>query len=165
FMNNSTNRPFKYEPGDKEYVHDLFKNQVGICVDLIAVRSGDRKITYRDLDVRSQQLANRILKQSPRSSIVGISTTRSVEMIVGVLAILKAGKAYLPLDPSYPQDRLDQIVKDSGIDCCLAGENETHFFESFGISVINPDKQYSDNAASDYKQSSLAYILYTSGST
>ena len=164
-MNNSTNRPYIDEIGNREYVHDLFKNQVGSYTDLLAVKFGDRKISYRELDDLSQQLANRILKQSPGSSIVGISTTRSVEMIVGVLAILKAGKAYLPLDPSYPQDRLDQIIKDSGIDCCVAIENETDFFSSFGIAVINPEKQFSEKAPATIKQSSLAYILYTSGST
>ena len=90
-----------------------------------------QKLTYGELDEKANLLSQIILKNSPKSSIVGISTTRSIETIVGVLAILKSGKAYLPLDPSYPEDRLQQIVSDSGIDCCLISEKRISIIQIF----------------------------------
>ena len=144
----------------------LFEKQLAASPLSVAVSFGGTNLNYTELNDKANTLSNSILKQSPSSSIIGISTTRSIEMIIGVLAILKSGKAYLPLDPAYPQDRLQQIVTDSEIDCCLCGTKEIDFFKSFGVSVINYEKDHKDKEVKkSADQSSLAYVLYTSGST
>jgi len=152
--------------GNELTVHQLFERQLKETPDAIAVYLGNKKLTYKELNLASELLSYSILALSPKSSIIGISTTRSVEMIVGVLAILKSGKAYLPLNPTYPKDRLQQIVTDSGIDCCLSSDIELPFYESLGTSVLSLDGKY--NAAKKIKtetDTTLAYVLYTSGST
>ncbi|MEP6613957.1 MAG: non-ribosomal peptide synthetase, partial [Mucilaginibacter sp.] len=88
-----------------------------------------------------------------------------VETIVSVLAILKAGKAYLPLDPDYPKDRLQQIVTDSGIDLCLATSSHKQFFKPLGINILTSDATYEANNAAIPESKSACYVLYTSGST
>jgi len=82
------------------------------------------QLTYRDLNERSDRLAGWLLEKGLQpDTIVGIRAERSVEMIVGILAVLKAGGAYLPLDPDYPQDRIDYMLKDSGANIILTATN------------------------------------------
>lgn len=97
--------------------------------------------------------------------LVGISTSRSVDMIVSVLAILKAGKAYLPIDPSHPRARQGQLVSDSKIELCLCPKAEIDLFKSLQIHPL--DWQDVDLPIRNLPQSTahLAYVLYTSGST
>src|ERR1017187_6311408 len=100
----------------KEFVQSLFYPHLDRRPNTVAVRHGKNILTYAQLDQQSTTLAAEILKQSPGSAIIGVSTTRNTQMIVAVLAILKSGKAYLPLDPDYPADRLKQMIEDSRID-------------------------------------------------
>ena len=155
--------------GVEPSIQELFDLQQIQTPDAIAVRFEERELSYAALNQRATFLASQILS-SPSSSfpIIGISTTRSIDMIAGVLAILKSGKAYLPLDPSYPADRLDQMISDSGIQICLAPAADITIFESldkgilihsYDTSVNEQEKQVTARAGS------LAYILYTSGST
>ncbi|HEX4375190.1 MAG TPA: amino acid adenylation domain-containing protein, partial [Puia sp.] len=165
-MNSAIDKTYYHVNGDILFIHQLFEKRLHEVKNIDAVCFGEKKISYDELNERADILSQVILKNSPRSSIVGISTTRSIETIVGVLAILKSGKAYLPLDPAYPEDRLQQIVTDSGIDCCLSLKKESSLFRSFGITVLNEDEKYS--AIKFIKQElkpTLAYVLYTSGST
>jgi non-ribosomal peptide synthetase component F len=90
-----------------------------------AVRFGDRKITYAELNAKADELAKAIVSSSPASLVIGVSATRSIETIISLFAILKAGKAYLPLDPTFPADRLQDIVVDSGMDTILTPESVT----------------------------------------
>ncbi len=94
-----------------------------------------KELTYSALNERADELAQHIHIHSPNSSFVGVSTTRSIEMIIGVLAILKAGKAYLPLDPAYPADRLQQMISDSGIQLCLASKPEFPLFQALETGI------------------------------
>ena len=98
-----------------ESIHALFEEQVEKNPDAAALIDEDRQLTYRELNRRANQLAH-YLKQfgSAPDGLVGICMERSVGMIVGLLAILKAGSAYVPLDPSYPKDRLAFMLEDSG---------------------------------------------------
>lgn len=149
------------------FIQDLFAAQVNKTPGSIAVFFQDTSITYQELHQKSDNLAKVIIENSPSSSIVGISTTRNIEMIIGVVAILKSGKAYLPLDPGYPHERLKQIVTDSGIDTCLSSATELSFFSSLEVNVLDI-KLHSSKESVSHKnplQSSLAYVLYTSGST
>jgi len=106
------------------FIHDLFNTQKNQTPEVIAIHFQDVSLTYRELNEKSEILSRKISRQSGLSSIIGISTTRCIEMVIGVLAILKSGKAYLPLDPTYPTERLQQIIKDSGINCCLSVTKE-----------------------------------------
>jgi amino acid adenylation domain-containing protein len=164
-MELSIDKKLQFGEIDILFLQDLFCLTLKEAPDDIAVLFGENKITYSELGVQSDNLSKSITYLSPDSTIVGISTTRSIEMVIGVLAILKAGKAYLPLDPSYPQDRLQQIVADSGIDCCLSSDDEIELYKSLGTKVISLNNYDIPTEANPAKQSGLGYVLYTSGST
>ncbi|HLK28592.1 MAG TPA: amino acid adenylation domain-containing protein [Puia sp.] len=164
-MELSTDKKLQYGEMANVFLQDLFNLTLKEVPDDIAVLFGKNKITYTELNTQSDNLSKAISFLSPDSKIVGISTTRSIETIIGVLAILKAGKAYLPLDPSYPQDRLQQIVADSGIDCCLSIDAETELYKSLGVKVISLNSYEIRTSVNPAKQSGLGYVLYTSGST
>ncbi|HXB09203.1 MAG TPA: amino acid adenylation domain-containing protein, partial [Puia sp.] len=151
-------------------IHSLFDRQFRLTPDLTAISFGDRTLTYADLDREANRLAQTIISRSPDSAAIGISTIRRPEMVIGVLAILRAGKAYLPLDPSYPADRLQQIVSDSGIDTCLAfpTEMEATLASLHGLGILPFDAAPPaaiDITAIATREPNLAYLLYTSGST
>lgn len=153
-------------PGDKHFrfIHQLFQDQVLQTPDAVAVSMAKRQLTYQELEHASNQLAKIITDAAFSAEIIAISTTRSVEMIVSVLAILKAGKAYLPLDPTHPAERLKQLIADSGTGFYLAPQNEKTFFEELELSVIQL-KEKTNETILNVNQGSLAYVLYTSGST
>lgn len=100
--------------------HELFEMHALETPDQIAAIFEDQQITYRELDVQADQLASFLIKLGIGPDVcVGISTDRSIEMVIGILGILKAGGAYIPLDPNYPPDRLVYMVKDSKIPVLL----------------------------------------------
>lgn len=146
-------------------IHQLFEEQRQKTPGEIAVVFGDKKLTYSQLDEKSDNLAAAIVKQSPASLIAGVSTARSIDTIVSVLAILKSGKAYLPLDPTYPQERLQQIVTDSGIDLCLTVSVQKPLFEALPLNLLFSDKEYETLSGALPVSKSACYVLYTSGST
>jgi amino acid adenylation domain-containing protein len=150
---------------DETLIHQLFEKQKIKTPDETAIIFGDQKLTYSQLGQKADELAAVIYANSPDSSVAGVSTSRSVETIVSVLAILKSGKAYMPLDPDYPQERLQQIVSDSGIDLCLSVSSQKHFFEPLGINALASDNEYPTAIEPVPVSKSAAYVLYTSGST
>ncbi len=156
-------------PKDKT-IHQLFEEQAERTPDNIAVVYEGNKLTYRELNERANQLA-RVLRDKGvgSDSIVAITVERSLEMIVGIMAILKAGGAYLPIDPQYPEDRIEYMLQDSGArilltQVCLykgiAGDREV-------IELDNQDiyQGEKDNLDCIAKFNKLAYVIYTSGST
>lgn len=146
-------------------IHQLFELQKNKTPDAVAVIFGNQSLTYSQLGQKADNLAAAILASSPVSLNAGVSTQRDVETVISVLAILKSGKAYLPLDPDYPQDRLQQIVSDSGIDLCLTTTAQKHLFQSLGINVLISDKDYETSNKVIPESQSACYVLYTSGST
>ncbi|MEN0054910.1 MAG: amino acid adenylation domain-containing protein, partial [Mucilaginibacter sp.] len=147
-------------------IHQVFEEQAGKTPDNTAVAYGNAKLSYAQLNQQANDLAATLLGQSPGSAIVGVSTRRCIETIISVLAILKAGKAYLPLDPDYPTDRLEQIIQDSGIDTCLVTSKEKPLFEAFPVNILLSDVPYPE--ATSFPPVEIqgdAYVLYTSGST
>ncbi|MET7312318.1 amino acid adenylation domain-containing protein [Streptomyces sp. NPDC005571] len=134
----------------------LFATQVGRTPDARAIEDTRRELTYRELDTRSNQLAHLLRdRRVTTGDIVGIRLGRSVDLAVAMLGILKAGAAYLPLDPAYPADRTDYMLADSGArhvvtDAELAGLD--------GYPVSAPD-------TGPIPPDHVAYVLYTSGST
>jgi len=148
------------------YLHRLFEQQVVQTPDVIAVQYGDEKITYTQLNAKADSLAAAIISQSPAALVIGVSTLRSVETIASVLAILKAGKAYMPIDPTYPAERLEQILQDSGVNTVLAVAAQKSLFKHLPINVIASDEHIQSNASTEENiRTKVAYIIYTSGST
>lgn len=146
-------------------IHQLFELQKNKTPDAVAVIFGDHTLSYAELGEHADNMAAAIIAASPGSMNAGVSTHRAVETIVSVLAILKSGKAYLPLDPEYPQDRLQQIVTDSKIDLCLSISAQKHLFEPLGVEVLIADTAYPKSAGTIAESRSACYVLYTSGST
>jgi len=127
-------------PVDKN-ISQLFELQAEMTPDEIAVSIGDRQIRYEELNIRANQLAHLLRERGVGSNvIVGIMANRSFEMLVGVLGIMKAGGAYLPLDPGYPEERIVSILEDSGASFLLTKEHvikEYSFTSLQGISACN----------------------------
>jgi amino acid adenylation domain-containing protein len=148
-------------------VYDLFEQQRIKLPDAIAVVHNNESFTYNQLYQKADHLASVILNSYPHAEIIGISANRSIQTVIGVLAILKAGKGYLPLDPDYPKDRLETIIKDSGIQVCVVASDKKDLFEDLPVRLLLADATY-DISTKSFQQTHLAdiaYVLYTSGST
>jgi amino acid adenylation domain-containing protein len=173
------NPPF-WEQGNRgECFHQLFEEQVERSPNAIALVFEDKQLTYQELNNRSNQLAHYLQKLGVGPEVlVGICLERSVEMIVALLGILKAGGAYLPLDPTYPQERLNFMLKDAQVSILVTHSLLAPLFKLCwgdlppGLSLVCVDKdaedfaQHSDqNPTSSVTPDNLAYVIYTSGST
>ncbi len=152
-------------------VHQLFEEQVAKTPDNIAVVYLDESLTYRELNERANQLA-RILSNKGVSadSIFAIMVEGSLEMVIGIMGILKAGYAYLPIDSKYPQDRIEYMLEDSGAVMLLTQKHLAGTVSFKGEVVLLDDEfLYKDKDAEickrDNQAKSLAYVIYTSGST
>jgi amino acid adenylation domain-containing protein len=164
-------------PKDK-VLHQLFAEQVERTPDHIAA-VGARSIvpmpmdhttiSYKELNEKSDQLAHLLKSKGVGSaSIVGIMAERSVETIIGILGILKADGAYLPIEPDYPQERIDYILMDSGAKVLLAAitaKVKDEFIELIDISEISSSSTSTLTSTYQIGSANLAYIIYTSGSS
>jgi amino acid adenylation domain-containing protein len=147
-------------------IHRLFENQVAVYPELNAVQFGELTMTYQELNDKANALATNIVESAPHSAIIGVSSTRGMDTIVSVLAILKAGKAYLPLDPGLPYQRLKEIIRDSGIDTCCTTAQESLFFKTLVDRIIVPGSEMVVNMPLlEAQEAGMAYLIYTSGST
>jgi aspartate racemase len=161
-----------YEPS---FVHELFEERARKTPQAIAVSCGGDRLTYEDLNRRSDQLANHLRTLGVEADVpVALCVERSVEMIVGILGILKAGGAYVPLDPAYPRERLEFMIADCGANVLLTKSKALAGLSSTTVSALHTVQLDSDNwrnSSSSSKQpisaslDNLAYIIYTSGST
>ncbi len=131
----------------------------------IAACHEDDAINYRDLNKKADELAIKLTSKWPDEPIIGVSSTRSVNLIVFILAILKAGKTYLPLDPDYPKPRIQQIVDDSRIKVFLSSPSEHEFYREFALTTLSNDYKLDGKHPVKVSQEISACILYTSGST
>jgi amino acid adenylation domain-containing protein len=154
-------------------VHELFEEQVRRTPDAVAVEFGEDRLTYRDLNRRGNQLAHHLISLGVRpDQLVGICVERSLEMIVGVLGILKAGAAYLPLDPEYPVDRFKYMLEDAGTTVVVTlerfkdrlPETETPAVLLDGDAELLATQETQD-PGSPCTADNLVYVMYTSGST
>jgi len=156
-------------PKDKT-VHQLFEEQVERTPDNIAVVFEDKKLTYRELNERANSLARVLRNKGVKAeTIVGIMVGRSLEMIIGIMGILKAGGAYLPIDPSYPKERIEYMLKDSDSKVLLSENTlvENIKFDGEIIDLFNKEFIRNDlgNLGKINKSNDLAYVIYTSGTT
>ncbi|MDZ8224986.1 amino acid adenylation domain-containing protein [Nostoc sp. ChiVER01] len=153
--------------------HQLFEAQVEKSPDAIALVFGNQKLSYKELNIRSNQLAHYLKEIGVQTeSLVGICVERSAEMIIAILGIFKAGGAYLPLDPSYPQERLNFMLQDAQVSLLLTQEKLLPNFTAFSNQIISIDKDWAtitqhsqNNPNSCVTLENLAYVIYTSGST
>ncbi|HSE17009.1 MAG TPA: amino acid adenylation domain-containing protein [Pyrinomonadaceae bacterium] len=154
-------------------LHQVFEAQVERSPEAIAVRFEDDYLTYRDLNCRSNQLAHfiRSIGAGPET-FVGLSIERSVNMIVGLLGILKAGAAYVPLDLVTAKERVAFMIEDTGIQLILTGQHSLKDVYGQTSRVVSLDSDWdiiaqhpAENQPSSATASSTAYVIYTSGST
>jgi len=157
----------------KTCVHHLFEKQVEQTPGAIAVIFEDEEITYRELNHRSNQVAHYLIASGiTPDTPVGISVSRSMEMIIGVLGILKSGGAYVPLDPEFPEKRIAYILEDTGIRLVLTHSHLSGLFRDENLTCVFLDAGLEDtgnehltNPITGVTVNNLVYILYTSGST
>ncbi len=152
-------------PKNKSYIN-LFKESVSNHPTNIAVEYADKKLTYRELDDLSDKLGNYIYNEYGRDQFIAISTERCIEMVVIILAIMKSGNAYLPIDPTYPPERIKHILENSK---CKTIFSDTKYLSMTNLQTI-PITQYTQYQSSkatniNISPNDLAYIIYTSGST
>ena len=153
-------------------IHQLFEEQVERSPTPVAVIFENKQLTYRELNSRSNQLAHHLQKLGVGPEVlVGICVERSVEMIVGLLGILKAGGTYVPLDPSYPQERLSFMLEDAQVPVLLTQQRWVESLGALKVQVVCLDtdseaiaSQCEDNPTSGVTADNLAYVIYTSGS-
>jgi len=159
-------------PKDR-YIHQLFEAQAEKTPDAVATVFEGQTQSYSELNAKANQLAHYLQRKGVGPDVlVGICVERSVEMVVGLLGILKAGGAYLPLDPSYPQDRLEFMLRDVAPPVVLtqAGLLERHGFGSAKVLCLDSDwpklaNEIATNPGVKLRPENLAYCIYTSGST
>ena len=164
---NNTNVDY---PKNKTIV-DLFEEQVEKTPDNVAVVFNDEKLTYRELNEKANVLARLLISKNIKANdLCGIILNRSLEMIISILAVLKSGAAYIPIDPNYPKDRIEYILKDSNVKIVLTEDEYIPSLSDFNLNIINIktlENFSSDTGNLNIVQSpeDLSYIIYTSGST
>ena len=149
---------------------DLFKTQVNSHPNNIAVQFANKKITYKELDEKSNTLAKELLDNNVKNNdIIGIYMNKSIELIVSIWAVLKTGACYMPMFINYPKDRLEYMIQNSDCKIVITKSNLTKNI-SFNCNTINVDNFETISCVSsihniDILPDNLAYIIYTSGST
>ncbi len=157
-------------------VVDLFEQQAKRAADAVAVEHEEETLTYSQLDHRANQLARYLRRQGVGpDQVVGVCLERGLDMVVGLLGILKAGGAYLPLDPSYPSERLQQMIADAAPRVVLTGAELTGVLPATEAKLIVLDRELAQLAGSSHQDlaapasglsaENLVYVIHTSGST
>ncbi len=164
---NQTNRDY---PPDK-FVPQLFEEQVERSPDAAAVSDENKTLTYSELNARANQLAHQLREMGAGAEMrVGLLAERSTEMVVGILGILKAGAAFVPIDPQQPLERIAFILADVQSPVVVTQPHLVEKLPADVSSVIELDgeesSQYSrENPPCDVAAENVAYVIYTSGST
>ena len=151
----------------------LFDEQLYWAPFALAVVSGPDQLTYRELDERTNQLAHYLRRLgADKGSIVAICLERSVELVVAQLAIVKAGAAWLPIDPGYPEERIAYLLEDSGASVVVSDSYYAELFTVPGLAKVYLDRDRAlvereavTSPAVVVQPQDLAYVIYTSGST
>ncbi|MFL6261092.1 MAG: non-ribosomal peptide synthetase [Thermoanaerobaculia bacterium] len=154
-------------------VHRLFERQADLSPAAVAVEADGARLTYAELNRKANQLAHELRSRGVGpESLIGLYLDRTPEMVIGALGVLKSGAAYLPLDPTYPRERLALIVEDARPSVLLTQETLAASLPAGDVPVLRLDADWSavaqrsaDNLAASAGEDHLAYVIYTSGST
>lgn len=157
-------------------IHEIFEKRAEQTPDAPAVIGGDRSLTYRELNGQANRLARHLRANGAGADqLIAICVERSLDMVVGLLGILKAGAAYVPLDPNYPAERLLYMLKDAAPKVLLTQERLRTVLPDAATQVISLDGDWQEIAANEstnlaldaasLRADRLAYVIYTSGST
>ena len=153
---------------------DLFERQAAATPSKTAVTCNSESLTYDELNRRSNQLANYLRKAGAGAeTLIGVCMERSSQMLIALIAVLKAGAAYVPLDPDYPEERISYMVEDANVSLLLTQESVLHAMPSLnksGAVCLDRDfaqiAQHSEsNPERIVNPGNPAYVIYTSGST
>ncbi|WP_324290034.1 non-ribosomal peptide synthetase/type I polyketide synthase [Pyxidicoccus sp. MSG2] len=166
---NDTHQPF---PEDAR-VHDLFEAQAASTPDAVAVVAEGQRLTYAELDARANQLAHHLRSVGVGPEVrVGLCAERSSELVVGLLGVLKAGGAFVPLDPAYPNARLTYMMRDAGLSVVVTQEHLADELPAGNELLVSVDTEWghigrnpTESPRSGVLSGGLAYVIYTSGST
>ncbi len=139
-----------------------FAEQADRTPDAVAVRDGFRSLTYRELDAQANRVANLVLEHG--SPTVAVHMERSVDLVVAVLGILKAGSAYVPLHHGYPVDRMRHVIAETGARVLLADRTQPEF-DCTVLTVADASVYAATDPGIAGNPDALAYVMYTSGST
>ena len=154
-------------------VPQLVARQAAMSPDAIALISGKQTLSYKELNSQANQLAHYLQTLNVRAgTLVGLCVERSLDMVVGLLGILKAGAAYVPLDPSYPTERLSFMLQDAQVSVLVTQQRMAARLQPVHTKIICLDadisllnQQHIDDPTSINTVTDLAYVIYTSGST
>lgn len=153
--------------------HQLIEAQVERSPEAIALIDNRQQLTYRELDQKANQLAHYLQQFHLKpNTLIGICLDRSCEFVIAILAILKSGSGYLPLDPDYPIDRLMFMLKDANVPIVITYKEHEKIAQDLDIQFVYLDsnkleisKQSVEKPVSKFSSNHLAYAVYTSGST
>lgn len=149
-------------------VVELFAQQVAKNPNKTALVFEDKQLTFKQLDEKSNQLARYILTLNLTNTLIPICVDRSFEMIIGILGILKSGNAYVPVDPTYPQNRIDYIIEDTKASHVFCNSEYAAYFKNVTVADLdqfNFDAFEKEALNIDITEEQLAYCIYTSGTT
>ncbi|HEX2946047.1 MAG TPA: amino acid adenylation domain-containing protein [Clostridia bacterium] len=168
FEFNNTKEEYPREKG----LHELFETQVERNPDKIAVDFQGRELSYQELNQKANHIAHCLREKGiGENQTVGIMVERSLELIIGILGILKSGGAYIPIDPDYPQGRIDYLLSNSQAAILLTSQSGKLEIKTEAVDVLeigellNQPQLRGDNLDLKYNPDRLLYVLYTSGST
>jgi amino acid adenylation domain-containing protein len=157
-------------------IHEVFESQVRRTPDATAVIYAGRSLTFGELNTKANQLAHYLRRcGAGPDRLIGLCVERSLDMVVGMLGILKTGAAYLPLDPDYPPERLQHMLADAAPSALLTQASLRERLPTTAVQVIALDDDRHgigacpvhdlDSATTGVRSENLAYVIYTSGST
>ena len=168
---NATAREY---PPQRGFIHQQIECQAELTPNAVAVQYEEQKLTYRELNARANQLAWKLKSLGVRPGVfVALCAERSLEMVIGLLGILKSGAAYVPLDPGYPRDRLAYMMKDAQAPVLLTQARLRAVLPEHQAQVLCLDSDWLEQMAAQPEcnpevpldDADLAYVIYTSGST
>lgn len=167
-LNKFNNTRINIDP--KETIVSLFRKQVELSPDYIAVVYNNRQLTYKDLDIASNKLANLILSYNiPSKSLIGLMVSRTENLLISQLGILKSGSAYLPIDKEFPKDRIEYMIAKGNMKYLISEEDIALKF-NLSINTIFLGKEVFESQPStppdiNIDSKDIAYTIFTSGST
>lgn len=150
-------------------LHEIFRQRAAWTPEAVAVTAPDGELTYAELDARSDALATRLAAAGVApGALIGLCAGRGAPLIVGLLGILKAGAAYVPIDAGYPPSRIALTLSDAGVAAVVGDAGTAGLLAGGGIPVVRVDEPAGAGPAPELPglaDDSLAYVIYTSGST